>query len=76
MEKLKEIGVRCQVDIRNEKISYKIREHSSKKVPIIFAIGKKEVADKTVSVRRIGSNNTEVIALDNAIKVVFKENNI
>jgi len=76
MEKLKEIGVRCQVDIRNEKISYKIREHSSKKVPIIFAIGKKEVADKTVSVRRIGSNNTEVIALDNAIKEVFKENNI
>ena len=53
-----------------------MREHSSKKVPIILAIGKKEKTDQTVSVRRIGSNDTEVLDLKMAIKQIKKENSI
>ena len=71
---LKEKGIRTEVDLRNEKISYKVREHSSRKVPIIMAIGKNEKANKTVSIRRIGSKDTEVIDLDKALKLIEKEN--
>ena len=70
---LKNNKVRCEVDLRNEKISYKVREHSTKKVPIILAIGKKEMADKTVSLRRIGSKESLVLSLDDAIKDITKE---
>jgi threonyl-tRNA synthetase len=71
---MKEKGIRTEVDLRNEKISYKVREHSSRKVPIIMAIGKNEKANKTVSIRRIGSKDTEVIDLDEALKIIEKEN--
>ena len=71
---LKEKGIRTEVDLRNEKISYKVREHSSRKVPIIMAIGKNEKANETVSIRRIGSKDTEVIDLDKALKLIQKEN--
>jgi len=73
---LKEKGIRTEVDLRNEKISYKVREHSSRKVPIIMAIGKNEKANKTVSIRRIGSKDTEVIDLDEALKIIEKENSL
>tara|TARA_B100001057_G_scaffold361394_1_gene363830 strand:+ start:1059 stop:2990 length:1932 start_codon:yes stop_codon:yes gene_type:complete len=76
LELLKEQNVRAEIDLRNEKISYKVRDHSSKKVPIILAIGKKEKIDQTVSVRRIGSNDTEVLDLKEAIKQIKKENSI
>ena len=72
-QSLKDNKIRCEVDLRNEKISYKVREHSSKKVPIILAIGKKEMADKTVSLRRIGSKESLVLSLDDAIKDIIKE---
>ena len=75
-ELLKDQDVRAEIDLRNEKISYKVRDHSSKKVPIILAIGKKEKVDQTVSVRRIGSNDTEVLDLKEAIKQIKKENSI
>ena len=75
-ELLKDQDVRAEIDLRNEKISYKVRDHSSKKVPIILAIGKKEKIDQTVSVRRIGSNDTEVLDLKEAIKQIKKENSI
>ncbi len=75
-ELLKEQDIRAEIDLRNEKISYKVRDHSSKKVPIILAIGKKEKIDQTVSVRRIGSNDTEVLDLKEAIKQIKKENSI
>ena len=52
-------GVRAEADTRNEKINYKVREHSVGKVPVILAIGMKEVEDRTVSVRRLGDNRTE-----------------
>ena len=74
MELLKKEGISVDVDLRNEKISYKIREHSSKKVPIILAIGNKEKEARTVSIRRIGSQETEVLDLKNAIEQITKEN--
>ena len=74
MEQLKKEGIRAEVDLRNEKISYKIREHSSKKVPIIIAIGNSEKSEKTVSIRRIGSSETEILDLNDAIKQIKKEN--
>ena len=74
--KLQQNNIKCEVDLRNEKISYKVREHSLKKVPIIFAIGKKEMSDNTVSVRRIGSNDNEVLDLDTVIKEIVKENKV
>ena len=73
-KKLKDKNINCEVDLRNEKISYKVREHSLKKIPIILAIGKKEMSDNTVSIRRIGSNDSEVLSLDDAIKDIVKEN--
>ena len=75
-KKLKEKNIICEVDLRNEKISYKVREHSLKKIPIIFAIGKKEMSENTVSVRRIGSSENEILDLDSAITNVAKENNL
>ena len=76
MDLLKKQGIRAEVDLRNEKISYKVREHSSKKVPIIVAIGKNEMNDRTVSIRRIGSKDTNVLKLDDAINEIVKESKI
>ena len=73
---LEETGIRCDLDLRNEKISYKVREHSSKKVPIILVIGKNEKNDRTVSIRRIGSNDTEVLDFKIALKQINEDNNI
>lgn len=60
-------GVRAEADIRNEKINYKVREHSLGKVPVILAIGMQEVEDRTVSVRRLGEKNTSVHPLDTVL---------
>jgi len=57
-------GLRAEADIRNEKINYKVREHSVGKVPVILAVGRKEVEDGTVTVRRLGEKQTQVMALD------------
>ena len=61
---LKAAGVRAEADIRNEKINYKVREHSLGKVPIILACGAREVEERTVSVRRLGEKKTSVTSLD------------
>ena len=61
---LKKAGIRVEADTRNEKINYKVREHSVGKVPVILAIGMKEVEDRTVSARRLGENRTETVSLD------------
>ena len=76
MNELKTTGIRAEIDIRNQKIGYKIREHSDTKIPIILAIGKKEVQDKTVSVRRLGSQDTKVIKLDEFKTILVNELNI
>ncbi|WP_204113947.1 threonine--tRNA ligase [Shimia biformata] len=64
---LKAAGVRAEADIRNEKINYKVREHSVGKVPVILAIGKKEVEDRTVSTRRLGEKQSKVQSLDEIV---------
>lgn len=63
-------GLRSTGDCRNEKINYKIREHSIAKVPIIIAVGEREVSDRTVSVRRLGSKAVKSMALDSFIKMM------
>jgi threonyl-tRNA synthetase len=60
---LKAAGVRAEADIRNEKINYKVREHSIGKVPAILAIGAREVEDRTVNLRRLGEKQTKVVDL-------------
>ena len=64
---LKAAGVRAEADTRNEKINYKVREHSLGKVPVILAIGAREVEEKTVSVRRLGENKTTVTSTDEIV---------
>ncbi len=66
-------GVRAEADTRNEKINYKVREHSLAKVPAILAIGRQEVEDRTVTLRRLGEKRTEVVALDAAIAALAAE---
>ena len=62
--KLKAAGIRAEADTRNEKINYKVREHSVGKVPVILAVGKKEVEEGTVTLRRLGEKQTSVVGLD------------
>ncbi len=64
VQRLTAAGVRAEADTRNEKINYKIREHSVGKVPVILAIGQREVEDNTVTVRRLGTKETSTVALD------------
>ncbi|WP_170587437.1 threonine--tRNA ligase [Ruegeria arenilitoris] len=68
VETLKAAGVRAEADIRNEKINYKVREHSVGKVPVILAVGHREVEERTVSVRRLGEKQTQVQPLDAVTK--------
>ncbi|MBE2275141.1 MAG: threonine--tRNA ligase [Rhodobacteraceae bacterium] len=66
-EALRKAGVRAEADTRNEKINYKVREHSLGKVPVILAIGMKEVEERSVSVRRLGETRTESLGFDAAV---------
>lgn len=61
-------GIRAELDIRNEKINYKVREHSVAKVPVLYVVGAREAEDKTVAIRRLGSKNQSVESLDEAIE--------
>ncbi|MDG1239424.1 MAG: His/Gly/Thr/Pro-type tRNA ligase C-terminal domain-containing protein, partial [Planktomarina sp.] len=70
---LRAAGIRAEADTRNEKINYKVREHSVAKVPVILAVGMKEVADRTLSMRRLGSKNSEVVALDQLVAELKSE---
>ena len=70
---LRAAGVRAEADTRNEKINYKVREHSLGKVPAILAIGNREVEERTVSVRRLGEKQTNVISLEEAIATFAQE---
>ncbi|ATG40001.1 threonine--tRNA ligase [Phaeobacter piscinae] len=73
VETLRAAGVRAEADIRNEKINYKVREHSVGKVPVILAVGHREVEERTVSVRRLGEKQTKVEALDAVTKTLAVE---
>ncbi|WP_114962908.1 threonine--tRNA ligase [Tritonibacter mobilis] len=69
---LRAAGVRAEADIRNEKINYKVREHSVGKVPVILAVGHREVEERTVSVRRLGEKQTKVESLTNVTEELAK----
>jgi len=70
---LKAAGLRVDVDLRNEKINYKVREHSLAKVPVMLVVGKREAEERKVSVRRLGSQAQEVIGLDEAVARLVDE---
>jgi threonyl-tRNA synthetase len=66
-------GLRVEADLRNEKINYKVREHSLVKVPVLLVVGRKEAAERTVSIRRLGSPNQQSMTLDEALKALAAE---
>ena len=70
---LKSLGLRVELDIRNEKINYKIREHSHAKVPIILVVGEREATESTVAMRRLGGKQQEVLALGEALARLVDE---
>jgi threonyl-tRNA synthetase len=69
-------GIKCEVDLRNQKINYKIREHSLAKIPMILVCGKKEVLDRTVTVRRLGSEKQETYKREELIKNILMTNKL
>ena len=66
-------GLRVEGDLRNEKINYKVREHSLAKVPVLLVVGKKEAAERTVSIRRLGSDKQQTMPLDAALAALAQE---
>jgi threonyl-tRNA synthetase len=70
---LRRAGLRAEADLRNEKINYKVREHSLAKTPVLIVVGKKESAERTVSVRRLGSQDPTMMSLDDAIAALVAE---
>lgn len=72
-EALKAAGIRAELDIRNEKINYKVREHSHAKVPAIFVVGARERDDRTVAIRRLGSKDQNIVSLDTAVADISQE---
>ena len=67
------VGIRAELDIRNEKVGYKVREHSSKKVPVIAVLGKKESSENSVAIRRLGSQGNETMSMKEAIAIIKDE---
>ena len=72
-ETLRRAGLKVETDLRNEKISYKVREHSLAKVPVIIAVGKREAEEGAVSIRRLGSDKQTVMKLDEALAALVDE---
>ena len=72
-EAARRAGLRVESDFRNEKINYKVREHSLAKVPALLVVGKKEAAERTVSIRRLGSEGQTVVSVDEALKMLTAE---
>ena len=72
-KELNKVGIRNEIDLRNEKIGYKIREHSNKAIPIIVVIGKKEEEKSNVAVRYLGSNNQEILGMNQFIEGLVKK---
>ncbi len=70
---LRASGLRAELDLRNEKISYKVREHSLAKIPAIFVVGSRELEERTVAIRRLGGKDQEVLALTEAVARLAEE---
>ena len=66
-------GIRVILDSRNEKINYKVREHSVNKVPYIFVVGVNEMDDKTVAIRKLGSNKQATLNIQDSLNMLLKE---
>ena len=73
VKQLNSAGIQAEYDLRNEKISYKVREHSLSKVPVLFAVGHREIEEETVAIRRLGSKEQITVKLNEAIKDLQKE---
>ena len=73
VSQLRAAGIRAEIDLRNEKINYKVREHSVQKVPLMYVVGKREAEEGTVSVRRLGSEGQKVMPAMDAIVSVMAE---
>ena len=69
----RKLGLRVEGDLRNEKINYKVREHSLAKVPVLLVVGKKEAAEHLVSIRRLGKEGQQVMPLDAALAALIDE---
>jgi threonyl-tRNA synthetase len=72
-DEMRNAGLRAGTDLRNEKINYKVREHSLSKTPVIIALGKREVEEHTVSVRRLGQKKQVVMTLSDAVTLLAEE---
>ena len=73
VSRLRAAGITAEADLRNEKISYKVREHSVAKIPVLMAVGQREVAEQTVAIRRIGSKKQTVMSLQDAVDSLTAE---
>lgn len=73
LEKLRSNGLRSIIDLRNEKINYKIREHSINKVPYILVLGDREVEENTVTIRRLGSKEQKTLNVNDCIDLIKNE---
>ncbi|HYP56970.1 MAG TPA: threonine--tRNA ligase [Beijerinckia sp.] len=73
MAAARKLGLRVEGDLRNEKITYKVREHSLAKVPVLLVVGKREAQERTVSIRRLGSQEQKMMGLDEALKALADE---
>ncbi len=73
IEAARKMGLRVESDLRNEKINYKVREHSLAKVPVMLVVGKKEATERTVSIRRLGKEGQQVVPVDAALKAFADE---
>lgn len=72
-DQLKALGMRVELDLRNEKINYKVREHSVAKVPVMFVVGAREATEQTVAIRRLGSQDQTVLKLTEAMEILASE---
>ena len=72
-KKFIEKGIRVILDSRNEKINYKVREHSVNKIPYIFVVGVNEMDDETVAIRKLGSDKQEILSIKDSVDMILKE---
>ncbi len=73
LEQARRAGLRVEIDLRNEKINYKVREHSLAKIPALLVVGKKEAESHSVSIRRLGSDGQKVMTTAEAIAALVDE---
>jgi len=73
VERLRAAGLRVEIDLRNEKINYKVREHSLAKVPVIAVIGRREAETQTLALRRLGSDGQTILGIEEAVLTLANE---